>query len=181
MAQLAKLARPSVSEVYHRKRLYRALEGPSQRRAVWVSGPPGSGKTTLLAGYVESRGKRVLWDQLDTGDRDPATFFHYLSRGAGVMAPRARLPAFGPEVQSDPDGFSRRFFRALFAALGRSPMVIFDDLHELGEGSPVYALLAVGLEEIPSGGRTRRSMAPRTPSVRRSPAPRCSSPSFLTG
>ena len=51
------------------------------------SAPPGAGKTTLASSYVDARELRHLWFQLDAGDADPATFFHYLGVAAGGRLP----------------------------------------------------------------------------------------------
>lgn len=50
-------------------------------------GPPGAGKTTLAASYLDSQKRPLLWYQLDEGDADAATFFHYLGLAAGKLAP----------------------------------------------------------------------------------------------
>jgi ATP/maltotriose-dependent transcriptional regulator MalT len=49
-----------------------------ERPVIWIAGPAGCGKTTLVSSYLEARGIPCLWDQIDQGDADPATFFYYL-------------------------------------------------------------------------------------------------------
>jgi hypothetical protein len=88
-----------------------------------VCGPPGAGKTTLVASYVSEREIPGIWYQVDAGDGDPATFFYYLGMAADQAAKGKHkpLPLLTPEFQQDLDGFSRRYFRELFARLQSAP------------------------------------------------------------
>src|SRR6266581_3497428 len=116
---LAKLTRPKLYDALPRPRLFSLLDEAATRPIVWVSAAPGSGKTTLVASYLETRRRRHLWYQMDSGDADTGTFLHYLRVAAEQLAGNraAALPQFTSEPQQDLARFARSFFRDLFAAL----------------------------------------------------------------
>lgn len=148
----AKTTRPVVGSVVNRERLFARLDGSPGRTVTWISGPPGSGKTTLAASYVEKRGFRCLWYQVDPDDADVATFFHYLRHAARKLEGNARaLPAFSPEYGADVGSFSRRFFRELFA-LAKGPLaLVMDNLHEVPPESMLHSVLEAAFNQIPKG------------------------------
>ena len=90
-ASLAKLSRPRLFGVIQRERLFALLDENRGRLLVWLSGPPGAGKTTLVATYLESRELTSLWYQVDPGDADPASFFHYLTVAARTLGGARRF------------------------------------------------------------------------------------------
>ena len=69
---LAKVTRPTLSDIFPRKRLFDLLNDLRKRPILWVSGPPGSGKTTLIGSYIETLKIPCLWYKLDESDSDPA-------------------------------------------------------------------------------------------------------------
>src|SRR6187402_1627398 len=124
---LAKTTRPRLSAIYQRSRLFEQLEAARNRyTTMLVSGPPGAGKTTLVSSYIELRNLRCLWYQIDSGDEDAATFFHYFSQAARPHMARALHP-FEPASASDLTPFSRKYFREFFAGLQVPLVLVFDN------------------------------------------------------
>lgn len=148
-ASLAKLTRPALVDVFTRVRLHARLDEARKRPVVWVSAPPGAGKTTLVADWLERRKLRSTWYQVDEGDRDIATFFHYLRRAH----PAATLPTLSPMDLMGPGAvaaFARRFFEELFAALPRPSVLVFDNYQEL-PSSPVQEIVRGAFAQLPEG------------------------------
>src|SRR5258708_15970250 len=110
---LAKISRPRLFGVVPRERLFALLDDNRGRPLIWISGPPGAGKTTLVASYLEERGSPTVWYQIDAGDADPASLFHYLAVAAETVCQSnpASLPRFVPDHLSDLPSFARLFFR----------------------------------------------------------------------
>src|SRR5690242_7465941 len=119
LALPAKLVRPAAAGAYPRPRLFALLDraGP----VAWISGPPGAGKTTGVATYVEARGTKPLWYEVNHGDSDPATLFYYLRLAASAIARgrKWRLPLLAPEYLAGMTTFARRWFDELLRALPR--------------------------------------------------------------
>ncbi len=156
-------ARPIITKVFPRKRLFALLDRLRKQPVIWVAGPPGSGKTTLISSYLEIRKTPCLWYQIDAGDKDPATFFYNLSRAIRTATPRKRksLPLLTPEYQIST--FTRRYFEELFKRLhSPSPTrgkrggteglaIVFDNYQEIPAGSPFHDIIVTGLAGIPAG------------------------------
>jgi DNA-binding SARP family transcriptional activator len=151
---LAKLTRPQLHGTVNRERLFVQLdECRARKSAICVVGPPGAGKTTLVASWLDARTIEGIWFQVDPGDADLATFFFYLSEAAKSFGEKERrpLPLLTPEYQHDLEGFSRRFFRTLFALLPSGSVLVLDNYQEVESHHLFHAIVASAIAEIPSG------------------------------
>jgi LuxR family transcriptional regulator, maltose regulon positive regulatory protein len=150
---LAKLTPPRLPPIIERPRLYRSLAKTRERPIVWINAPPGFGKTTLVASYLRARKIRPLWYQLDEGDSDLATFFHYLGLTVQHGAPRQRspLPHLTPEYLQGLPTFTRRFFENLYSRLKPPAVLVLDNYQEVPADSPFHEMLTVGVEAAPPG------------------------------
>lgn len=151
--RLAKLTRPRLHNAVAREALFTHLDGlREQRSAICVVGPPGAGKTTLIASWLDARSARGIWYQIDPGDADIATFFHYLGEAMHPFSRKGRraLPALTSEYLTDIQGFSRRYFRELYGQLPRNSIVVLDNYQEVDAPSPLHDLIANAVSEIPA-------------------------------
>ncbi len=146
----AKTTPPAIANAIRRETLFSRLDGSPGRTVAWISGPAGAGKTTLAASYVEARGYRSAWYQVDRDDEDVATFFHYLQHavrdfhGAPFRAPpRDDLPLV------DVAALSRNCFRAIFSRVAEPCVLVLDDLHPLARDGSLLQALEAGLAQVP--------------------------------
>jgi hypothetical protein len=148
---LPKTTSPNPGRAVARTRLFRALDAGRRRPLTWIWGPPGAGKTTLVSTYLTARRIRPIWYQVDEGDADPATLFHYL----GARAPRRRqpLPLLAPELRGGLEAFSRRFFREFFARCRPPFVLVLDNFQDAGDVEAFQTAVRIAVEEMPAGGR----------------------------
>jgi LuxR family transcriptional regulator, maltose regulon positive regulatory protein len=125
---------------------------------VWIGSPAASGKTVLAALALQHGGRPACWYQVDHGDADPGSFFHFLGLAAQAVAPQPRalkagkaLPAYGREVGAQLTDFARAWCRALFAQAPADLVLVLDDWHWIDERSPLQGVLSVLLDELPAG------------------------------
>ncbi len=147
---ISKICPPELPSVVPRKHLFDLLEQKKHYTVTWISAMAGSGKTTLVASYLEKYNIPCIWYQLDEGDGDLATFFHYLG-----IAVRKAFPAEGkspptltPENLPRINIFSRQFFEDLCTRVSSPFYLVFDNYHELGQESRFHEVFRYGLSGI---------------------------------
>ena len=150
-SSLAKITPPSFTGVYPRERLYKLLDQALNKQAVWISGPPGSGKTSLVSSYLNTRGVKNLWYQVDEGDADIATFFYYMRLAVPRVTPRrgTPLPLLTPEFLGGVLAFARHYCQNLYKRLDPPFILIFDNYHEVPEESSFHEVIRAGVNELP--------------------------------
>jgi LuxR family transcriptional regulator, maltose regulon positive regulatory protein len=147
----AKLTCPRLAAVYLRTRLLRILDDAFRAPVVWVEGPPGAGKTTLALSWLKTRKRPSLWYEVDAGDSDIASFYHYLGIAAQHAAPRYKrsLPHLTPEYLGGQETFTRRYFEELFRRMPLDSVLVFDNAQDAGAESPLHDVLRVAFETVP--------------------------------
>lgn len=155
MAAIAKLSQPRVEGVIQRQRLFARLDEITGGACAWIAGPPGSGKTSLTSSWLEARGLKALWYQVDSGDEDIASFFHYLGMAAAEagLIGKGELPAFTAGHLADLGAFARRWFRALWQHAPRPIAFVLDDYQEVSAAAGLHAVIREALAEAPQDVR----------------------------
>jgi ATP/maltotriose-dependent transcriptional regulator MalT len=152
-ASIAKITRPKIKLILHRKRLFKLLDASRNHPITWISGPAGCGKTSLIASYLDSRKIPCIWYQVDEGDSDIASFFYYVGLAVKKPAPRRRkpLPLLTPEYLLGIPTFTLRFFENLCARLKTPYSLVFDNCHRVIPESPFHDVILTALSIIPVG------------------------------
>ena len=137
---------------------------------MWVEAAPGAGKTTLAASWVDVRRRSCVWYQVDAGDADVATFFHYIGLAVGQAVPLRKqpLPHLTPEYLASIDIFARRFFEDAFEHLPAGTVLVFDNVQMAGKDNALYDMLRIAIECAPENVRVLcLSRAPPPPPLAR--------------
>ena len=149
---LAKLTRPDTDKTVPRKRLAALLDRARHQPIIWISAPAGAGKTALISSYIESSGEHALWYQVDAGDADIASFFHYFGLALkGFLHSRKKLPVLTPEYQQGVAEFTRNYFRKAFQHLTTPGLLVLDNFQDAGLNSELHEMLAIAFDEVPTG------------------------------
>lgn len=149
---LAKITAPKIGASLRRERLLHQLNQAAQHKLVWIAAPGGSGKTTLAVDWLQDRGYRHLWFQVDAGDQDLAAFFSYLATAAEQSSRvRRKLPRFTPVYALGLPAFSRNFFRDVYARLKPPACLVFDNYQDVGDATLLDTVLGNALDELPEG------------------------------
>ncbi len=153
-ASLAKITRPRFADVFKRERLF-ALVGDPRNRVVWIAAPPGAGKTTLASSYLAASDVPHLWYQLDAGDGDLATFFHYLGLAvrAAAQRPALALPHLTAEYLTGVRAFARRYFEALATQLEPPFVLVFDNYQDVPPNASLHSIILEAIRALPRGFR----------------------------
>ncbi len=149
---LAKLTRPKTDRALLRERLFARLDEARNSPVVWLSAPAGAGKTTLISSYLDSNDYRSLWYQVDEGDTDMATFYHYLGQAVKhASRSRRKVADLTPEYQRGVAEFTRNYFRDLFQRRDMPGLLVLDNFQDAGPEAELYEMLACAFNEIPGG------------------------------
>ncbi len=149
---LNKVTRPLMTGVVHRERLFSRIDEARMRPGLWIAAPGGSGKTTLVASYLESRSLPSLWYQVDSGDTDIATFFHFMEIAVNKAMPEPGQPLLRltPDQFLALETFARRWFETFYARLSQPCTVVFDNFQD-AHGPLFHDVLYAGLDAVPPG------------------------------
>jgi len=152
LALPAKLTRPQLVSVYARARLFELLDEAIEASGVWVEAAPGSGKTTLAVSWLEARARPCMWYQVDGGDADLATFFHYMGLAVRQAAPSHKepLPHLTPEYLGSIETFTRHLFEEIFRRVPVGTVLVFDNVQDAGAESALHDVLRIAIECVPS-------------------------------
>jgi DNA-binding SARP family transcriptional activator len=152
-SDLIKINRPLNHDTLIRDRLFRQLDSGRERSVVFISAPAGSGKTILVSSYIQEKKLPCLWYQIDGGDADPATFFHYFGLAATKVAGESGFdfPSFKPEQSYGVREFGRQFFAKIYTCLPPNSVVVLDDLQEAGDTQALEDVILSALDRIPRG------------------------------
>ncbi len=152
---LGKILPPRLGRSFARERLFAEIDLAAQAPALWIAGPAGFGKTTLVATYLQERGLRCVWLQLDAADAVAATFSHYLAESAASLSPRREMRTAPPTADDlrDVPTFIHRCLRRLATSLERPWTLVLDNAQELDRAPALHAGIAAALADLPEGGR----------------------------
>ena len=111
------------------------------------------GQDDAGSSYLAERGIRHLWSQLDAGDGDPGTFFHYLGLGVRNAALRDGnpLPHLTAEYLSGLPVFAWRYFEALSSELEPPCMLVFDNYQDVPGDAALHRVMRDGIAALSQG------------------------------
>ncbi|MDH5426151.1 MAG: hypothetical protein OEY29_14275 [Gammaproteobacteria bacterium] len=150
----SKITQPLVHRVLFRDELLTDIKARQEfSPLIWVSASGGSGKSTLISSFLTKYKRRNIWYQIDDGDSDPATLFHFLKLGAKKLSPKSTktFPYLSAEYLPGITNFTRQFTDTLSSLLRADGVIVFDNLHLLAEDSILYTLLPVMITAIQPG------------------------------
>ena len=127
----AKVLCPDTVGAVPRERLFRTLDERRLCPITWLHAPAGSGKTTLLATYLRTRQVPLLWYDVDAGDADASSVFHYTRLAAqALLGAELELPVPRSGSPASQRIFVRRFFEELFQKLPPGTCLVFDNYQD---------------------------------------------------
>ncbi|MGZ8212933.1 MAG: BTAD domain-containing putative transcriptional regulator [Methylosarcina sp.] len=140
---LSKITSPRTNNPVYRERLFQRLDQLRETPLIWVTGSPGSGKTTLASTYISQRNINHAWHQLDIGDINIATFFHYFRLCVQQLTQLdiKKIPAFTPEYLPNLVIFIRRYIEIIEKHLKTNTIIVFDNYEQLPTDAPLHAVV----------------------------------------
>lgn len=147
----AKLSPPRVLHALPRERLFAWIDARGGLPLLWLTGAPGAGKTLLAASYLRARERPFIWYRLDSDDNDIGQFFATLGHAVDAFTGKVLArPVFSAELTHQPLHYARAWFRAVFNALPRPAVLVFDNFEE-ATLAMLPQLLATAVAEAPEG------------------------------
>jgi LuxR family transcriptional regulator, maltose regulon positive regulatory protein len=145
-----------------RAQLLARLDRAPAGSPILLVAPGGYGKTTLLSQWVASAAAVCAWVTADADDNDPSSLALHIALALQAALPlEARTVGLSDRLHARPRLDPADLLRAIAAIrrLGRSALLVLDDLHEIQGRSSLALVLAV-IEE--SGSTFRVAAAGRT-------------------
>ena len=149
-----KFRRPKAHHYVVRHDLSLQLDNAAHLPVTAILAPPGYGKTTFISNYIESKTQNVIWYNVDDGDADLASFFHYHGLAVKSATPQRRkqIPHFQPINYINIKMFTRDYFASIYTRLDNAFYLVFDDFHECT--SPQWAeIIRIAIDELPENCR----------------------------
>ena len=145
-----KLKPPQHNRALNRQRLFSLLDRCLEYPVTWISGSAGAGKTTLALTYLQAKGLRPLWYQVDESDCDLASFFFHLTELVKQHAPQhSILPPLTAEYLHGIPVFTRNFAAQFYGYLPAGSVLVFDNFQDAGPDNPLDSILPEFLAAIP--------------------------------
>ena len=154
--ELSKALRPPhASSNFQRSDLHNLLDEANCRRLILIRGPSGAGKSTLVATYIASRNLSSIWYQVDSADKDLATFFHYFSIASreAMLSGKDTMPDWRSEFSQNSTAFAKQYFQAIYRHLKTPFLVVLDNYQEVGDDAVLHDVICAACKELPQGGR----------------------------
>jgi ATP/maltotriose-dependent transcriptional regulator MalT/DNA-binding SARP family transcriptional activator len=117
-----------------------------------LSAPSGYGKTTALAQLRDASRLPTVWVHLDAADTSAAMVFAYVLEGI-----RAHAPYIGRSLEgllasgAEPLALASAMLAELEEACLPGLLLVFDDVHLLGEVHPMFLAIEFWLDKLPAG------------------------------
>jgi ATP/maltotriose-dependent transcriptional regulator MalT/two-component SAPR family response regulator len=153
ISSIAKITQLHVAGILPRTRLYNILDSSRNSPITFIISPPGSGKTSLISSYLSDRKIPCLWYSIDGGDKDIATFFHYMELALRKALPNKKkpLPRYTPDYAGGVLVFARRYFEEAFSRIKIPFMFVFDNYQDVPTRSHFHTMITHVLSEVPEG------------------------------